>query len=178
MKRGKQILSEKSFGTAGIQERIMEVKGEWKRLEDQAAQHLSHLQEALNFFQFSTETDDVVAWLQDAYRLVSSEDFGHDEYSTQSLLKKHRGVSEAIDKHRLHVVALRKHMVALPLRYREQEVSTSATIKQKKEVSLPMSLLFNKLFVRPSLPVSSSILLSAGDAGSYGRGGAAVHRGC
>uniref|UniRef100_A0AAX7US49 Spectrin beta chain n=1 Tax=Astatotilapia calliptera TaxID=8154 RepID=A0AAX7US49_ASTCA len=94
----------------------------WKRLEDQAAQHLSHLQEALNFFQFSTETDDVVAWLQDAYRLVSSEDFGHDEYSTQSLLKKHRGVSEAIDKHRLHVVALRKHMVALPLRYREQEV--------------------------------------------------------
>ncbi|XP_063349765.1 spectrin beta chain, non-erythrocytic 4-like isoform X2 [Pelmatolapia mariae] len=121
MKRGKQILSEKSFGTAGIQERIMEVKGEWKRLEDQAAQHLGHLQEALNFFQFSTEMDDVVAWLQDAYRLVSSEDFGHDEYSTQSLLKKHRGVSEAIDKHRLHVVALRKHMVALPLRYREQE---------------------------------------------------------
>uniref|UniRef100_A0A7N8XNJ4 Spectrin beta chain n=1 Tax=Mastacembelus armatus TaxID=205130 RepID=A0A7N8XNJ4_9TELE len=119
--RGKQILSEKSFGTAGIQERIMEVKGEWKRLEDQAAQHLGHLQEALNFFQFSTETDDLVAWLQDAYRLVSSEDFGHDEYSTQSLLKKHRGVSEAIDKHRLHVVALRKHMVALPLQYREQE---------------------------------------------------------
>uniref|UniRef100_A0A669DE22 Spectrin beta chain n=1 Tax=Oreochromis niloticus TaxID=8128 RepID=A0A669DE22_ORENI len=97
-----------------------------------AAQHLSHLQEALNFFQFSTETDDVVAWLQDAYRLVSSEDFGHDEYSTQSLLKKHRGVSEAIDKHRLPVVALRKHMVALPLRYREQEVGTGATIKQKK----------------------------------------------
>uniref|UniRef100_A0A7N6BRC4 Spectrin beta chain n=1 Tax=Anabas testudineus TaxID=64144 RepID=A0A7N6BRC4_ANATE len=122
IKRGKQILSEKSFGTVGIQEHIMEVKGEWKRLEDQAAQHLGHLQEALNFFQFSTETDDLVAWLQDAYRLVSSEDFGHDEYSTQSLLKKHRGVSEAVDKHRLHVVALRKHMVALPLQYHEQEV--------------------------------------------------------
>ncbi|XP_047195582.1 spectrin beta chain, non-erythrocytic 1-like isoform X2 [Hippoglossus stenolepis] len=121
MKRGKQILSEKSFGTAGIQERIMEVKGEWKQLEDQAAQRLEHLQEALHFFQFSTETDDLVVWLQDAYRLVSSEDFGHDEYSTQSLLKKHRGVSEAVDKHRMHVVTLRKHMVALPLRYRDQE---------------------------------------------------------
>uniref|UniRef100_A0A3Q3LRT5 Spectrin beta chain n=1 Tax=Labrus bergylta TaxID=56723 RepID=A0A3Q3LRT5_9LABR len=108
-----QILSEQSFAMAGIQDRIMEVKTEWKSLEDQAAQRLGHLQEALNYFQFSTETDDLVAWLQDAYRLVSSEDFGHDEYSTQSLLKKHRGVSEAIDKHRLHVVALRKHMVAL-----------------------------------------------------------------
>uniref|UniRef100_A0A8D3BE58 Spectrin beta chain n=1 Tax=Scophthalmus maximus TaxID=52904 RepID=A0A8D3BE58_SCOMX len=127
---GKQILSEKSFGTAGIQERIMEVKSEWKRLEDQAAQRLGHLQEALNFFQFSTETDDLVAWLQDAYRLVSSEDFGHDEYSTQSLLKKHRGVSEAVDKHRMHVVTLRKHMVALPLRYREQEVGGGRMVEQ------------------------------------------------
>uniref|UniRef100_A0A3Q4AQ61 Spectrin beta chain n=1 Tax=Mola mola TaxID=94237 RepID=A0A3Q4AQ61_MOLML len=117
LQQSKQLLREKGFGTARIQEHIIEVKGEWKRLEDQAAQRLSHLQEALNFFQFSTEMDDLVAWLQDAYRLVSSEDFGHDEYSTRSLLKKHRGVSEAIDKHRLHVVALRKHMVALPLQY-------------------------------------------------------------
>uniref|UniRef100_A0A671URU8 Spectrin beta chain n=1 Tax=Sparus aurata TaxID=8175 RepID=A0A671URU8_SPAAU len=112
------------------------VKGEWKRLEDQAAQRLGHLQEALNFFQFSTETDDLVAWLQDAYRLVSSEDFGHDEYSTQSLLKKHRGVSEAIDKHRLHVVALRKHMVALPLQYREQEVEVEQLYTEVIEVAV------------------------------------------
>lgn len=103
----------------------MEVKGEWKRLEDQAAKRLEHLQEALNFFQYSTEMDDLVAWLQDAYRLVSSEDFGHDEYSTQSLLKKHRGISDAINKHRLHVVTLHKHMVALPLQYRDQEVGNS-----------------------------------------------------
>ncbi|XP_050990622.1 spectrin beta chain, non-erythrocytic 4 isoform X3 [Labeo rohita] len=119
MKKGKQILTQKSFGTAGIQERLMEVKAEWKRLEDQAAQRLCNLQEALDFFQFSTETDDLLAWLQDAYRLVSSEDFGHDEYSTQSLLKKHRGVRESIDKHRVQVVGLRKHMVSLPLHYRE-----------------------------------------------------------
>lgn len=121
----------------------MEVKSEWKRLEDQAAQHLNHLQEALNFFQFSTETDDLVAWLQDAYRLVSSEDFGHDEYSTQSLLKKHRGVSEAIDKHRLHVVTLRKHMVALPLQYREQEVGRGKIAKM-------LNFFVIKCFVCPS----------------------------
>uniref|UniRef100_A0A8C2DSW8 Spectrin beta chain n=1 Tax=Cyprinus carpio TaxID=7962 RepID=A0A8C2DSW8_CYPCA len=119
MKKGKQILTQKSFGTAGIQERLMEVKADWKRLEDQATQRLCNLQEALDFFQFSTETDDLLAWLQDAYRLVSSEDFGHDEYSTQSLLKKHRGVRESVDKHRVQVVGLRKHMVALPLHYRE-----------------------------------------------------------
>ncbi|XP_076845121.1 spectrin beta chain, non-erythrocytic 4 isoform X1 [Brachyhypopomus gauderio] len=121
MKKGKQILTQKSFGTAGIQERLLEVKGEWKRLEDQATQRLGQLQEALDFFQFSTEMDDLLAWLQDTYRLVSSEDFGHDEYSTQSLLKKHRGVCEDIDNHRLHVVALREHVVVLPLHLRDLE---------------------------------------------------------
>uniref|UniRef100_A0A8C6T493 Spectrin beta chain n=1 Tax=Neogobius melanostomus TaxID=47308 RepID=A0A8C6T493_9GOBI len=122
MKQGKQLLGEQSLLAVGIQEHILEVKEEWKHLEEQAAQRLGHLQEALNFFQFSTEMDDQVAWLQDAYRLVSSEDFGHDEYSTRSLLKKHKGVTEAVEKHRMHVVTLRKHMVALPLQYREQEV--------------------------------------------------------
>uniref|UniRef100_A0A8C6WLP3 Spectrin beta chain n=1 Tax=Neogobius melanostomus TaxID=47308 RepID=A0A8C6WLP3_9GOBI len=123
MKQGKQLLGEQSLLAVGIQEHILEVKEEWKHLEEQAAQRLGHLQEALNFFQFSTEMDDQVAWLQDAYRLVSSEDFGHDEYSTRSLLKKHKGVTEAVEKHRMHVVTLRKHMVALPLQYREQEVA-------------------------------------------------------
>lgn len=149
----------------------MEVKGEWKRLEDQAAQHLGHLQEALNFFQFSTETDDLVAWLQDAYRLVSSDDFGHDEYSTQSLLKKHRGVSEAIDKHRLHVVALRKHMVALPLQYREQEVGWRNVAKMFNFFGIKcFVLLLNCPLFSPTPP-----LLSTGGSGAYGRGGAAVY---
>ncbi|XP_048837070.1 spectrin beta chain, non-erythrocytic 4-like isoform X2 [Brienomyrus brachyistius] len=121
MKKAKQFLNHKTIGTGQIQEKIMELKDEWKHLEDQASHRLNHLQDALNFFQFNVETDDVLAWLQDTYRLVSSEDFGHDEYSTQSLLKKHRGVQEGIEKHRLHVVSLRKHMVGLTLQYRDLE---------------------------------------------------------
>lgn len=151
----------------------MEVKGEWKRLEDQAAQRLGHLQEALNFSQYSTEMDDLVAWLQDAYRLVSSEDFGHDEYSTQSLLKKHRGVSESIDKHRLHVVALRKHMVALPICLRDQEVGAeSGTVLPLSLTSAFHCLLFSFC---TSMSVLLPLLLGQGGAGAYGRGGAAVH---
>lgn len=121
MKKAKQFLNHKTIGTGQIQEKIMELKDEWKHLEEQASHRLNHLQDALNFFQFNVETDDVLAWLQDTYRLVSSEDFGHDEYSTQSLLKKHRGVQEGIEKHRLHVVSLRKHMVGLTLQYRDLE---------------------------------------------------------
>uniref|UniRef100_A0A8C4FDW7 Spectrin beta chain n=1 Tax=Dicentrarchus labrax TaxID=13489 RepID=A0A8C4FDW7_DICLA len=94
--------------------RVNHVSSCLEELKQLAAKRRTELEESRQLWAFF-QTDDLVAWLQDAYRLVSSEDFGHDEYSTQSLLKKHRGVSEAIDKHRLHVVALRKHMVALPL---------------------------------------------------------------
>ncbi|MGH0129988.1 UNVERIFIED_CONTAM: hypothetical protein FKN15_025849 [Acipenser sinensis] len=119
IKKGKQILTQKCFRMGHIQEKIMEVKAQWKKLEDHAGLRLHKLQEALSFFQFNAETDDLLAWLQDTYRLVSSEDFGHDEYSTQSLMKKHKGVAEEIEKHRIYVVSLRKHKVSLSAQYRD-----------------------------------------------------------
>ncbi|XP_017695372.1 PREDICTED: spectrin beta chain, non-erythrocytic 4-like [Lepidothrix coronata] len=83
MKKGEKILAKKSFGPAGIQEKMREVCLRWKKLEEVTGLHQQRLEDALNFFQFSAETDDLVAWLQDAYRIVSSDDFGHDDYSTQ-----------------------------------------------------------------------------------------------
>ncbi|KAL8220037.1 UNVERIFIED_CONTAM: hypothetical protein K2H54_037898, partial [Gekko kuhli] len=121
MRRGEQILLlRKRLGApGGIQEKIREVRLRWKRLEELAASHLQKLQEASGFYQFSAETDDLVAWLQDAYRLVSSDDFGHDEYSTQSLVKKHKGVVEGIEKHRAAVLSLRQQLAALAPDYHE-----------------------------------------------------------
>lgn len=119
MKRGEQILLRKRLGPGHIQEKTREVRLRWKRLEELAASHLQKLQEASGFYQFSAETDDLVAWLQDTYRLVSSDDFGHDEYSTQSLVKKHKGVVEEIDKHRAAVLALRQQLAALAPDYHE-----------------------------------------------------------
>uniref|UniRef100_H3BDK0 Spectrin beta chain n=1 Tax=Latimeria chalumnae TaxID=7897 RepID=H3BDK0_LATCH len=119
MKKGEQILAKKHFGTGNIQEKIREVRMQWKSLEEFAVLHQEKLREAMNFYQFTAETDDLVAWLQDTYRIVSSDDFGHDEYSTQSLMKKHRRVNDGIEKHQVAVVALRKqHAVLAPL-YRE-----------------------------------------------------------
>uniref|UniRef100_A0A8B9VR43 Spectrin beta chain n=1 Tax=Anas zonorhyncha TaxID=75864 RepID=A0A8B9VR43_9AVES len=119
MKRGEQILAKKRFSPGGIQEKIREVRLRWKKLEEVTGLHQQRLQEALNFFQFSAETDDLVAWLQDTYRIVSSDDFGHDDYSTQALLRKHRAVVEEVEKHRAAVVALRKQLALLAPEHRQ-----------------------------------------------------------
>lgn len=119
MKRGEQILAKKRFSPGGIQEKMREVRLRWKKLEEVTGLHQQRLQEALNFFQFSTETDDLVAWLQDTYRIVSSDDFGHDDYSTQALLRKHRAVVEEVEKHRAAVLALRKQLALLAPEHRQ-----------------------------------------------------------
>uniref|UniRef100_A0A8C5RPI7 Spectrin beta, non-erythrocytic 4 n=1 Tax=Laticauda laticaudata TaxID=8630 RepID=A0A8C5RPI7_LATLA len=119
MRQGEQALLRKRFSLGSVQEKIRDVRLHWKKLEGLAAVHLQKLQGALSFHQFSADTDDLVAWLQDAYRLVSSDDFGHDEHSTRSLVKKHKGVMQEIDKHRAAVLALRKQLAALAPEYHE-----------------------------------------------------------
>ncbi|KAG8143739.1 hypothetical protein E2320_000924 [Naja naja] len=119
MRQGEQALLRKRFSLGSMQEKIRDVRLRWKKLEGLAAVHLQKLQGALSFHQFSADTDDLVAWLQDAYRLVSSDDFGHDEHSTRSLVKKHKGVMQEIDKHRAAVLALRKQLAALAPEYHE-----------------------------------------------------------
>ncbi|XP_071656932.1 spectrin beta chain, non-erythrocytic 4 isoform X2 [Patagioenas fasciata] len=117
-KRGEQLLATKRFSPGAIQERTREVRQRWKKLEEITGLHQQRLQEALGFFQFSAETDDLVAWLQDTYRLASSDDFGHDEHSTQALLRQHRALLEELDKHRAAVLALRKQLAQLAPEHR------------------------------------------------------------
>ncbi|XP_059497011.1 spectrin beta chain, non-erythrocytic 4-like [Stegostoma tigrinum] len=117
--KGEQILAQKHFGTGNIQERILEVRLQWKTLDELVKLRQQRIQEALSFFQFKADADDLEQWLQDAYLLASSDDFGHDEYSTQSLAKKHRGLSEDIEQHHRLVQALCTQAGSLASEYLE-----------------------------------------------------------
>ncbi|XP_057282410.1 spectrin beta chain, non-erythrocytic 4-like, partial [Pezoporus wallicus] len=119
MKKGEQLLAKASAGTAGIQEKTRAVWLRWKKLEEATGLHQQRLQEALGFFQFSAETDDLVAWLQDTYRVVSSDDFGHDEHSSRALLRQHRAVLAQVEKHRVAVAALRQQLGLLAPEHRQ-----------------------------------------------------------
>ncbi|NXN84594.1 SPTN4 protein, partial [Bombycilla garrulus] len=119
MKKGEKILAKKSFSSVGVQEKMREVCLRWKKLEEVTGLHQQRLEDALNFFQFSAETDDLVAWLQDAYRIVSSDDFGHDDYSSRALLRKHRAVVDEVEKHRAAVLGLRRQLALLAPEHRQ-----------------------------------------------------------
>jgi spectrin beta len=58
--------------------------------------------------QFFADADDVDIWMLDTLRLVSSEDVGRDEANVQSLLKKHKDVTDELKNYNSAIETLHK----------------------------------------------------------------------
>ncbi|XP_071480653.1 spectrin beta chain, non-erythrocytic 1-like [Diadema antillarum] len=105
---GEDLIAEEHFGAPKIQARITEVKEMWQRLQELAAQRKARLLEAVDLYQFFADADDVDTWMLDTLRLVSSEDVGRDEASAESLLKKHKDVTEELQNYANIIEGLHK----------------------------------------------------------------------
>ncbi|NXL40830.1 SPTB2 protein, partial [Glaucidium brasilianum] len=115
--QGRLLVAEGHLETAQVAQRVREVEERWRALGELAGERERRLREAAGFFQFQAEAADAAAWLDDVWRLVSSRDLGHDEYSTRSLSRQHRDVEEEIQNHRPTVEALREQAGVLSPAY-------------------------------------------------------------
>lgn len=114
MGESEKMIKAKHFGTPKVQQRMQEVQRQWQQLEELAAFRKQNLQDTQHFFQFQGDADDLKAWLLDAIRLMSSEDIGHEEYTTQRLLKRHHALSDEAVKNGATIDALSKQANSLP----------------------------------------------------------------
>ncbi|XP_050732395.1 spectrin beta chain-like isoform X2 [Eriocheir sinensis] len=106
VKIGEELIAQQHFGSDKIQERIDEIMGMWNNLKERSANRKKRLTDAVDLHQFYTEADDVDTWMLDILRLVSSEDTGRDEATVQSLLKKHKDVTEELKNYASTIEAL------------------------------------------------------------------------
>uniref|UniRef100_A0A3B4FDK2 Spectrin beta chain n=1 Tax=Pundamilia nyererei TaxID=303518 RepID=A0A3B4FDK2_9CICH len=111
---GDKMIEAKHFGSPKIQECKDDLKQQWQQLEELAAFRKQSLQDTQTFFQFQGDADELKAWLLDAKRQMSSDDVGHDEYTTQRLLKKHGNLKNEAIKNGATIDALSKQANALP----------------------------------------------------------------
>ncbi|XP_070836102.1 spectrin beta chain, erythrocytic isoform X1 [Chaetodon trifascialis] len=111
---GEKMIQAKHFGSPKVQECMDDIRRQWQQLEELAAFRKQNLQDTQRFFQFQGDADDLKAWLLDAKRQMSSDDVGHDEYTTQRLLKKHNDLKNEAIKNGATIDALSKQANALP----------------------------------------------------------------
>ncbi|KAI5608533.1 spectrin beta chain, non-erythrocytic 1, partial [Silurus asotus] len=114
VREGQVMADAGHFGEAKIRERIADVQAQWAALEQLAAVRKAHLEEACSLHQFQAEADDVDAWMLDALRIVSSDDVGHDEFSTQALVKKHKDAAAEVASYQPVIDSLHEQAQALP----------------------------------------------------------------
>ncbi|XP_036056872.1 spectrin beta chain, non-erythrocytic 1 isoform X3 [Onychomys torridus] len=114
IKEGEDMITEEHFGSEKIRERIIYIREQWANLEQLSAIRKKRLEEASLLHQFQADADDIDAWMLDILKIVSSNDVGHDEYSTQSLVKKHKDVAEEITNYRPTIDTLHEQATALP----------------------------------------------------------------
>ncbi|KAK3578499.1 hypothetical protein CHS0354_007749 [Potamilus streckersoni] len=110
---GNDLIAAGNFGADKIQERIDEINAQWESLIDLAAYRKRRLNEAVDFYQFFADADDVDTWMLDTLRLVSSEDVGRDEASVQSLIKKHKEVTDELKNYQSVIEALHEQAASL-----------------------------------------------------------------
>ncbi|XP_044071033.1 spectrin beta chain, non-erythrocytic 1 isoform X4 [Siniperca chuatsi] len=114
IKQGEELVANNHFGADKIKERIEDIQEQWAALERLSAVRKARLQEACNQHQFQADADDIDTWMLDVLRIVSSVDVGHDEFSTQALVKKHKDVAEEIGSYRPVIDALHEQSRTLP----------------------------------------------------------------
>ncbi|XP_043588838.1 spectrin beta chain isoform X3 [Bombus pyrosoma] len=110
---GDELVRQKHFGSDRIQERLQEILGMWNHLLDLAAFRRKRLEEAVDYHQLFADADDIDIWMLDTLRLVSSEDVGRDEANVQSLLKKHKDVTDELKNYATTIDQLRQQASSL-----------------------------------------------------------------
>ncbi|XP_068689103.1 spectrin beta chain-like isoform X1 [Montipora foliosa] len=133
MSNADQLIERQHYASEVIEARCAELQETWDELTSLSATRHQYLQESLQGQQFYTEVTEVETWIREKLPRVSSEDYGRDETSAQSLLRKHETFDLEMDSYRTKIKDLRKtcqelvsakHFDAERIQRRQSEMET------------------------------------------------------
>ncbi|KAK2560477.1 Spectrin beta chain [Acropora cervicornis] len=141
MSTADQLIERQHYAFDEIEARCAELQETWDELTSLSATRHQNLQESLQGQQFFTEVTEVETWIREKLPRVSSEDYGRDETSAQSLLRKHETFDLEMDSYRAKIKDLRntcqelvkaKHFDAERIQKRQSEMETRFEGLQQK----------------------------------------------
>ncbi|XP_071033294.1 spectrin alpha chain [Parasteatoda tepidariorum] len=89
---GDEMVQEGHFASNDIQKRLSGLNEKWQALKDKALQRKQDLEDSLQAHQYFADANEAESWMKEKEPIVGSQDFGKDEDSTESLLKKHEAL--------------------------------------------------------------------------------------
>ncbi|XP_033996304.1 spectrin family protein isoform X2 [Trematomus bernacchii] len=114
---GEALVEEGHFGAPEVTERIQDIRAQWAHLEETTKLREQSLEEAVALQQFQTDANDMEVWIMETLRQVSSQEVGHDEFSTTTIARKQREIEEEIQSHRPGIDSLHEQVQAMPEAY-------------------------------------------------------------
>ncbi|XP_033955140.1 spectrin family protein isoform X2 [Pseudochaenichthys georgianus] len=114
---GEALVEEGHFGAPEVTERIQDIHAQWAHLEETTKLREQSLKEAVALQQFQTDANDMEVWIMETLRQVSSQEVGHDEFSTTTIARKQREIEEEIQSHRPGIDSMHEQVQAMPEAY-------------------------------------------------------------
>lgn len=106
------------FLAPDIRDKLAQLRDNWRNLKTKADKRKQDLNDSLQAHQYLADASEAEAWMNEKQPVVGSTDYGKDEDSAESLLKKHRALMSDLEAFRSTIDELQKQ--AAQCKYQEQ----------------------------------------------------------
>lgn len=106
------------FLAPDIRDKLAQLRDNWRNLKTKAEKRRQELDDSLQAHQYLADANEAEAWMREKEPVVGSTDYGKDEDSAESLLKKHRALLSDLEAFKSTIEDLRKQ--AGQCKYQEQ----------------------------------------------------------
>ncbi|KAE9548243.1 hypothetical protein FO519_008545 [Halicephalobus sp. NKZ332] len=112
------MVSSGHFLAPDIREKMAQLKDNWRNLKSKAEKRLQELGESEQAHKYLADAHDAEAWMREKEPIVGNTDYGKDEDSAESLMKKHRALMSDLEGYKTKIDELRQQ--ASQCKYQEQ----------------------------------------------------------
>lgn len=86
---GEDLMNSNHFASDEISQRLSNLNQKWYALKEKANVRKRNLENSLQAHQYFADSNECESWIRDKSSIIDHPDYGHDEDSTEALLKKH-----------------------------------------------------------------------------------------
>ncbi|MCP9263394.1 Spectrin alpha chain [Dirofilaria immitis] len=112
------MIQQGHFLAVDIREKLAQLRDGWRNLKIKADKRRQDLDDSLQAHQYLADANEAESWMREKEPVVGSTDYGKDEDSAESLLKKHRALMSDLEAFKSTIDELRKQ--ALQCKYQDQ----------------------------------------------------------